>query len=94
LHALKSNDDPHGEIVRLEEHIDELAAKMESCRKFILVSRIATAGGGFVLAAMLLGAIRLSRRNGGGGRGVTRRHCRVGFKRQHRKGSSERVGDG
>jgi hypothetical protein len=25
-----------------------------------------------------------SRRNGGGGRGVTRRHCRVGFKRQHR----------
>ena len=58
MHALKSNDDPHGEIVRLEEHIDELAAKMESCRKFILVSRIATAGGGFVLAAMLLGAIR------------------------------------
>ena len=58
MHALKSNDDPHGEIVRLEEHIDELAAKMESCRKFILVSRIATAGGGFVLAAMLFGAIR------------------------------------
>ena len=57
MHAHKSNDDPHGEIVRLEEHIDELAAKMES-RKFILVSRIATAGGGFVLAAMLLGAIR------------------------------------
>ena len=58
MHALKSNDDPHGEIVRLKEHIDELAAKMESCRKFILVSRIATAGSGFVLAAMLLGAIR------------------------------------
>jgi hypothetical protein len=36
----------------------ELAAKIESCRKFILASRIAMAGGGIVLAAMFLGAIR------------------------------------
>jgi hypothetical protein len=50
--------DPHGEIVRLEEHIEELAAKVESCRKFILVSRIAVAGGGLLLAGTLLGAIR------------------------------------
>ena len=28
--------DPHEKIVRLEEHIEELAAKLESCRKFIL----------------------------------------------------------
>jgi hypothetical protein len=48
--------DPHEEIVRLEEHIEE--AKLESCRKFILASRIAVAGGGLVLAAMLVGAIR------------------------------------
>ena len=52
------NGDPHEEIVRLEEHIEELAAKIESCRKFILVSRIAVAGGGLLLAGMLLGAIR------------------------------------
>jgi hypothetical protein len=52
------NSDPHEEIVRLEEHIEELAAKIESCRKFILASRIAVAGGGLVLAAMLVGAIR------------------------------------
>jgi hypothetical protein len=52
------NGDPHEEIVRLEEHIAELAAKIESCRKFILASRIAVAGGGLVLAAMLVGAIR------------------------------------
>ena len=58
MHAYKSDDDPHGEIVRLEEHIEELAAKIESCRKFILASRIAIAGGGITLAAMLLGAIR------------------------------------
>jgi hypothetical protein len=58
LHAHKRDDDPRGEIVRLEEHIEELAAKIESCRKFILASRIAVAGGGIVLASMLLGAIR------------------------------------
>ena len=58
MHTDKSNDDPHDEIVRLEAHIEELAAKIESCRKFILASRIAMAGGGIVLAAMLLGAIR------------------------------------
>jgi hypothetical protein len=52
------NGDPHEEIVRIEEHIEELAAKIESCRKFILAARIAVAGGGVVLAAMLAGAIR------------------------------------
>ena len=44
--------------MRLEEHIEELGAKIESCRKFVLASRIAVAGGGIVLASMLLGAIR------------------------------------
>jgi hypothetical protein len=50
--------DPREEIVRLEAQIEELAAKIESCRKFILAARIATWGGGIVLAAMLVGAIR------------------------------------
>ena len=58
MHVNKSDGDLHDEIVRLEEHIEELAAKIESCRKFILASRIATGAGGIVLAAMLLGAIR------------------------------------
>jgi len=44
--------------VRLEAQIEELAAKIESCRKFILASRIAMASGGIVIAAILLGAIR------------------------------------
>ena len=52
------NGDPHEEIVRLEEHIEELAAKIESCRKFILASRIAVACGGLLLAGMLFDAIR------------------------------------
>ena len=50
--------DPYEQIVRLEERIEELAAKAESCRKFILASRIAVGGGGLVLAAILVGAIR------------------------------------
>jgi hypothetical protein len=50
--------DPHEEIVRVEAHIEELAATIESCRKFILASRIAIAAGGILLAAILFGAIR------------------------------------
>jgi hypothetical protein len=53
-----TDSDPHDEIVRSEEHIEGLADKIESCRKFILASRIVTAGGGIVLAAMLFGVIR------------------------------------
>jgi hypothetical protein len=50
--------DPHEKIGRIEEHIEELAVKLESCRKFILASRVAVAGSGLVLAAILVGAIR------------------------------------
>ena len=53
------NDSDHrDEIVRLEAQIDELTAKIESCRKFILVGRIAVVGGGAVLTAMLVSAIQ------------------------------------
>jgi hypothetical protein len=58
LYAPKGDGDPHDEIVRLEAHIEELAAKIESCRKFILASRVALVGGSIILAAMLFGAIR------------------------------------
>ena len=50
--------DPHVEIERLEARIEELAARLENCRKFILASRVAMALGGVLLAAMLLGAVR------------------------------------
>jgi hypothetical protein len=50
--------DPHDEIERLEAQIEELAARLESCSKFILAGRVAMAGGGLVLAALLFGAIR------------------------------------
>jgi len=51
----EGDDDPHNEVVRLEARIEELAAKIENCRKFILASRIATWGGGIVLFAMYYG---------------------------------------
>ena len=54
----EGNGDPHDQVVRLEALIEELTAKIESCRKFILASRIATWGGGIVLFAMLVGAIQ------------------------------------
>jgi L-serine deaminase len=53
------NDSNHrDEIVRLEEQIDELAARIESCRKFILAGQIAVAVGGTVLIAIVAGAIQ------------------------------------
>jgi hypothetical protein len=61
LGALTLDDDksgdPHDEVVRLEERIEDIAEKIESCRKFILASRIAVAGGVLVLGGMLFGAI-------------------------------------
>jgi hypothetical protein len=51
-------DAAHEEIVRLEERAEELAAKIESCRKFILAGRIAIVGGVIVLFAMLVGVIQ------------------------------------
>ncbi len=41
-----SEIDPHDEIERLEAKIEELAARVENCRKFMLASRIAIVGGG------------------------------------------------
>jgi hypothetical protein len=54
----EENGDPHDQVVRLEALIEDLTAKIESCRKFILVSRILTWGGGPVLFAMLFGVMR------------------------------------
>lgn len=56
--AAMNGDDCRNEIVRLEARIDEVEAVIESCRKFILAGRVALAGGGVVLIAMLVGGIR------------------------------------
>jgi hypothetical protein len=86
---LHAHNGPHDGILLLEEHIEEPHAKIESCQKFILASRIAVVGGGIVLVAMLVGAIRFDL-------GQWRQRsphfsgdCRLGFKCQHGQGSSE-----
>jgi hypothetical protein len=59
-HALMNDHDYRDEIVRLEELIDELAARIESCRKFILAGRVLVIGGGAVLVAMAIGVVALN----------------------------------
>jgi hypothetical protein len=57
-----SDDDPREEIERLEAQIDELSARLESCRKFILAGRIAIVVGGVLFAALLVQAVRFDPR--------------------------------
>jgi cell division septum initiation protein DivIVA len=57
-----ASDDLREEIERLEAQIEQLADRIESCRKFILAARIALLGGGVLLVATLLGAIRFDPR--------------------------------
>jgi hypothetical protein len=53
---MASDSDPHGQIVRLEDEIEELAHAMKKCRWFIMLSQAAMAGGGIWLLALLLRA--------------------------------------
>src|SRR5471032_1881067 len=49
--------DPREAIARLEEHIEQLEAKLESCQKFAAASRFAMALGGVLLVGLLFGVI-------------------------------------
>jgi hypothetical protein len=56
--AASMNDSTRDEIVRLEAQAEELADRIESCRRFILAGWISIVTGGLVLLAMSLGLIR------------------------------------
>lgn len=53
------DDDPHDEIARLEDEIEDLTARIKNCRKFILAAQVAMAAAAAILAAMLFGIMRL-----------------------------------
>jgi hypothetical protein len=50
-------DDPRAEIERLEAQIERLGEVLESCRKFILLARVAMAAGVVALLAITLGPL-------------------------------------
>ena len=55
---LTSDDaDPREEIARLEEHIEQLGAKLESCAKFAAASRFAMVLGGGLLLGLVFGIV-------------------------------------
>jgi|SRR5690348_5827715 hypothetical protein len=50
--------DSRQEIEKLEARIEDIAARIESCRKFILAGQVAVVGGGIGLIALIIGAIQ------------------------------------
>ena len=55
--TLMDEDNPIDEISRIEARLDELAEVSERCRKIILVSKAAIAGGAALLLVTILGLL-------------------------------------
>lgn len=53
-------DDPRERIARLEAYLEELAQRLERCRKLALAARLAIVLGAAGMAAMLAGPLRFA----------------------------------
>ncbi len=56
---MDDNGDLHEEILHIEAHIEEFADVIESCRKFIFISKVAIGAGGTMILAIIIGAVGL-----------------------------------
>ena len=52
---MDEEDDPTDEIAQIEARLEALAERAEQCRKIIMFSKIAIAGGALLLLVMMLG---------------------------------------
>jgi hypothetical protein len=55
---MSDDGDLHEQIARLEAQIEALAETIESCRKIMLVAKVAIAGGVLLILAMIVGTVR------------------------------------
>jgi len=55
--SIGTEEDPRDQIAELEARIDDLAERIERCRKIIVAAKIAIALGAIVLILLLIGAI-------------------------------------
>ena len=56
---MDDDGDLHEQILHIEAHIEELTDIIESCRKIILISKVAIAAGGILILATIIGAVGL-----------------------------------
>ena len=54
---MDDDGDLHEGILHIEAHIEDLADVIESCRKFIFISKFAIAAGGTLSLAIIIGAV-------------------------------------
>src|SRR5258708_37020244 len=54
---MDDDGDLHEGILHIEAHIEELADVIESCRKFIFISKVAIAAGGTLILAIIIRAV-------------------------------------